>query len=161
MPRRPKSIALQNAFARPFITLLLVCHLAACSAVELAEGKKGIDVSPFRPGASRVEVETIVGSAIREWVSEEGIRFALYEFDKGIPGSGAGAAAMVLMDIAMLGVWELFWLGVEDEAKHGPHVMGRVLVSYDRNDIVLGLFNEFDKLPSDGRSKTIPTVLKP
>lgn len=145
--------------SRLILSLVLILATPACSAVDIARGESGLDVSGIQPGITRAEVENLLGTPQRTWVSEQGIRYATYEFDAGVAGEGAGgAAAAIFMDVATVGVWELFWPSMK---KDQPRTTGRVVISYDDRDVVLGLFDEFDELPPDGRSEMRPAVLGP
>ncbi len=145
--------------SRLILSLVLILATPACSAVDMARGERGLDVSGIQPGITRAEVENLLGTPRRTWVSEQGIRYATYEFDAGVPGNVAGGvAAGIFMDVATLGVWELFWPSLK---KHTPRTTGRAVISYDDRDVVLGLFDEFDELPPDGRSEKRPAVIEP
>jgi hypothetical protein len=48
-----------------------------------------------------------------------------------------------------MGLFELIAL-IEPEAFYAHH-RGRIIISFDENNMVLGAFGEFDELPPDGR----------
>jgi len=136
---------------------------AGCSVAEMARDVAGIDTSPIAPGVGRGEVEARLGAPAKSWVSEHGVSYALYAFDIGIPPNSAAAAATLFMDVATAGLWELFWALDEDlrrgiEETDRQRETGWVLVSYDDQDVVLGLFDQYDALPADGRSERRPEV---
>ena len=115
-----------------------------------------MDVSPVKIGMSKSDVERILGSPNREWVTSSGIIYCVYDYDAGVPPSAGDATAHVVMDIISLGAWE--WavpLYTYIESKPFPESRKReqMAVSYDFNGVVLGVFDhfgDFDVLPEDG-----------
>ena len=109
---------------------LFASPAAARGIADAVKGVPGVDVSTLTPGVARAAVESGLGAPARSWVSEHGVRYSLYEFDIGVPPSGATAAAMLVMDVATAGVWELVW-AADEELKLIDRKSGRVLVSFD------------------------------
>lgn len=114
-------------------------------------------MTPLQPGAARAAAEAILGSPVREWTSSAGVRYRTYEYDAGCPPRPGDAAALLFMNLATLGLWEVFMAVAkltkgEDPIKCHEHATERVVVAYDDQDLVLGIFDEFAELPADGRS---------
>ena len=152
------SIPFRAARLRVGLLVGLVAGLVAgCSVADSVNGVPGVDTSTIAPGVMRTEVESRLGAPVRSWVSEHGVRYSLYQFSIGVPPNGAATAAMVIMDVATAGIWEIFWAANED-LRQADRKSGRVVVSFDDKDVVLGLFDEFDMLPTDGRSDQRPKV---
>jgi len=121
-----------------------------CMAASALKGKQGLDVSTFKVGLNKADVEEILGSPVREWLTSSSIHYCVYDYDAGVPPSSAGAAGHIFMDIATLGVWEIFgaFVGLPEFRKRE-----RMAISYDADDIVIGVFDhfgDFDVLPVDG-----------
>ena len=123
-----------------------------CNVVELAKGRPHVDSSSLAPGVPRAEVEARLGAPERSWVSADGVRYSLYAFGTGVLASPTDAVTAVMFDIYYLGLPEL--LGTP---KYNADEF-RVVVSYDANDVALGLFDEHETLPTDGRSDRRPKV---
>lgn len=138
-----------------FVSLLLVCLMTTgCTVVAALQDVPGTDVSSVRPGADRHTVETIVGPPFREWSTGAGIRYCVYSYDGGRPGSGADASAMLIMDVISAGLFEFFiLLGTDGFERSG--LPKQMAVAYDGSDRVVGVFDDFgdfEALPADGTS---------
>ncbi len=152
------AITFRTARLRTGLLVGLIAGLAAgCSVADSMSGEPGVDVSLVTPGATRATVESKLGSPVRSWVSEHGVGYSLYQFDIGVPPNAWTTAANVVMDIATVGFWEVAW-ETEEHLKQSDRKSGRVVVSFDEKGVVLGLFDEFDVLPDDGRSDQRPEV---
>ena len=135
-PRRTSSASVRRLSL--LVAALLTALGTGCSVVELAEGRPGVDFSSLAPGVPRAEVEARLDAPVRSWISAEGVRYSLYEFDMGVPPNVGDAALMAMLTVYTLGLMEVLWAAnppVEESV--------RVVVSYDANDMVLGLFDEF------------------
>jgi len=141
------------------VAVMLGLALSGCVAAKVAGGKDGADMSAITIGSARADVEARLGEPIRHWRGDSVVSYAVYEFDKGVPARPGRAAAVVAVDVLLLGLLEVMFVDAKDEQIYGPSVRARVLVSYDKKARVIGLFNEFDKLPPDGRSHRRPAVL--
>lgn len=144
--------------------ITMVSVLTGCSAVWYATGEKGVDVTTIQPDITRVEAEAILGKPLRSWTSPTGVLYCIYEYDSGRPPRKGDAVAALIVNIISLGTFDLFWTFMESgkdfEEKQGyGRTTARVVVSYDHQDIILGVFGEFDELPPDGRS-TIPKPIQ-
>jgi hypothetical protein len=117
--------------------------------MKYAKSDDGVDISAVKPQAKREQVEEILGPCVRRWESEAGVRYCVYEYDGGYPGDPAEAAAWVALDIISLGLFEVFNAVDDSNLTKRSHVMERIVVSYDSDDTVLGVFDEFDVLPQD------------
>ncbi len=142
--------------------IIIVIVLTGCTVADYAAGEKGVDVSNVQPGITRAEVEAVLGEPVRSWTSSTGVFYCTYEYDSGRPPIPSEVAAHLFMDIATLGFWELIWPSIKQETPKGydePYdyddkyrTTDTVLISYDNQDIIIGVFGEFDELPPDGRS---------
>ena len=138
------------------LALILSAGGAGCAVVRVARGEPGVDVRSVQPGVARTEAEAILGPPLRQWVSATGIRYCTYEYDAGRPPSVGEAVGWVILDVVMFGIFELVALWMPPEKVFGKNSSARLVLSYDERDVVLGVFNEFDELPPDGRSEPHP-----
>ncbi len=144
-----------------YLAVTVFMLLAACGVADKLEPLAGTDVRPLRVGVPRAEAERVLESPFRQWSSEHGVSYALYEFDEGATPNYGDAVGIAIMDVITLGLFELFYaLDPEGtfQARH-DRTTGRVVVAYDEAGVVLGLFDEFAVLPPDGRSTERPVVL--
>jgi hypothetical protein len=122
-------------------------------AVQLAVGEKGVDLTKIQPGVTRANAETLLGPAVKEWVSPTGIRYATYNFDAGRPPRIVQAVLFLtggpMPELVYL---VRYFSGTINDAPFFERIMDRIVIAFDDRDVVLGLFNEFDPLPPDGRS---------
>jgi hypothetical protein len=128
--------------------------LSACSAMKELEGVPGTDISTVKVGTTRQQVESVLGTPKREWVTRADVRYCLYRYDAGVEPDPADAAALAFLDIASLGLAELFYAIDKRSRIYGPHKYPLIAVSYDREGVVLGVFydvGEFTAFPEDGR----------
>ena len=151
--RRPHRTSLASVrWFSLFVAGLLVALGTGCSVVELAKGRPHVDSSSLAPGVPRADVEARLGAPVRSWVSAEGVRYSLYAFGTGVLPAPTVAVTAAMLDIIYLGLPELIWT-----PKYNADEF-RVVVSYDANDVALGLFDEHETLPTDGRSDRRPKV---
>lgn len=118
------SLVLRNALL-PLLILIMVSSSTGCYPMKLAKGDKGVDVTSIQPGVTRMKAETALGPPMRRWVSTS-IRHATYEYKLGLVP---------------------YHLPIGDQ-----YIRDRIVLSYDDRDVILGIFNEFDDLPPNGRS---------
>jgi len=142
-----------NAVAMTVICLLLMA-VTGCTVSKLATPVEGKNVTTVQPGSTREQVEALLGACAREWNSETGIHYCMYEFYAGYPGDKASAAVWAVLDVMSLGLFELYpAIGVyPEDPTEGQHLKSRIIVSYDSDCNVLGVFDEFAVLPADGKS---------
>ena len=132
------------------VAALLVVLGTGCSAVELAKGRPFIDLSSLAPGVPRAEIEARLGAPEQSWISAEGVRYSLYAFGTGVHPAPTEAVRAAMLDIYYLVLPELL---------RTPNINAdefRVVVSYDANDVALGLFDEHETMPTDGHSDRRP-----
>ena len=134
------------------MVVLLVSFSTGCFAVKFAKGEKGIDVTGIQPGVTRANAEAILRPPVREWTSSTGIRYTTYYYDAGRPPNMPKAVGVVIMDLISAGIFELVVAINEPKPWTLDHITGRTVISYDDRAVVLGIFDEFDELPPDGRS---------
>ena len=139
-----------HGFLLPSVLVVLSILTTGCFAVKLAEGEKGANVTAIQPGLSRAHAEAILGPPVREWTLPTGTRCATYHYDAGLPPNLPDAVAFALMDLLTVGMFEV--AAANNKPPIANHMTDAVVISYNDRDVVLGIFDEFDKLPSDGRS---------
>ncbi|NJC88509.1 MAG: hypothetical protein FIB02_08260 [Desulfuromonas sp.] len=97
-------------------------------------------------------MQAIVGPPLREWTTAVEIRYGVYSYNGGRPGSAADASALLFMDVITAGLFEVFmFLGTNDFERSG--LMKQMAVAYDSNNLVVGAFDDFgdfEALPVDG-----------
>ena len=138
-------------FLPALVAILMVSFLTGCLAVKMAKGEKGADVTAIQPGVTRATAEAILGPPVREWTSSSRIRYSTYSYDAGRPPNMPVAVAVVILDLIFLGMFEL-QAAINGEPPPLDHITDRIVTSYDDRAVVLGIFDEFDELPPDGRS---------
>jgi hypothetical protein len=126
-------------------------------AVSLME-EKGVDASAVQPGASRAQAEAILGNAVKEWRSASGVRCGIYHYEAGRRADWDRAYGRAIINLATLGFADLFELIPNHpqfkfyEANRKRRTVVPIVVSFDVKEMILGIFDEFDELPPDGRS---------
>lgn len=144
--------------------LALIAALAStftgCTVAQLAGSDQGTDLTAIQPGITRAQAEAVLGTALKEWKSAPGVIYRMYQYDAGRPPLIGDAVAFGIMDVISLGAIEAF--AAYGNLTDDPHSLkkymdarrttARVVISYDERDIVLGVFDEFEELPADGRS---------
>jgi len=140
--------------ASPICVLALV---AGCVAIDAAKGRPGVDLEDVRSGATRADVESVTGAPLRSWTNDVGTTFRSYVVDAGRAGKlfgWDGAATVIAADILTLGLIEWVSPPRSDEAAReaflGSSETRTIIVAYDHEELVLGVFDEFDVLPADG-----------
>jgi hypothetical protein len=128
--------------------------LTGCVVVRSLRGEKGPDFGQLQPGVKRAVVETTLGQPLNEWMSPTDVRCALYEYNAGIPSHPGDAATAALLDVVTFGIFEVItyknsgWRHPGEYDRRRP----KVVIAYDARDVILGIFDEADELPPDGRS---------
>jgi hypothetical protein len=128
----------------------IILLLTGCAVRSALKSRREVDVSNIKPGSSRVEVERILGPSRREWRTSSDICYRVYILDLGVRGDEV--AGVVLLDAISLGFFELYNTMESFPLQRNSK---KVAVSYDSGDMVVGVFDcyeDFDKLPTDGRS---------
>ena len=147
--------SLKNAVAIGIACLFAVgLSLQGCAVAKLAQGKPGADISRVKPGISMTEAEFHLGVPKREWTTRMGVRYRAYDYDAGVEGSMADAAAFAFMDVCTVGLFELFYAIDPLPDMPGRWRYGHMAVSYDADGTVLGVFDQFgdfNRLPENGR----------
>lgn len=147
MPRLIRALA--------FVGLAL---LGGCSVTAALETEPGVDISSIAPGTTREHVEAIVGTPVKEWTALSNVHYCVYRYYGGKQPSHINATGRVFMDIATLGIGELVYLADAESAKRDREegkTYPLLAVSYDAQNIVIGVFPEFTQftaLPPDGRA---------
>ena len=128
--------------------------LAGCVAVRSWRGEKGADLGNIQPGVKRSAAETALGLPLGESVSATGVRYALYEYNAGIPPHPGDAVTAALLDVVTFGIFEIITYKNTGWRHPGEYDRRRirVVVAYDTRDVILGIFDEANELPPDGRS---------
>ena len=124
--------------------------LESCSAVTYATSSEGTDLQALQSSVSRAELEKLLGECIREWHSMSGVHFCTFDYDAGREGDLGNAALMATLGIATIGMTEL--LAASEGYEDLDHITKTIVVSFDGDGNVLGIFDEYAILPEDGRS---------
>lgn len=132
---------------------LLALWLGGCSSAYMLTGSPGTNTASIGPGTTSQVVESTLGKQQKEWRNGHGVIFRLYEFSGGRPSYPGYALLMGVAAVGTLGVLEVVGSNaVDNDKRHGRDTIPvRMIVSFDQSDIVLGVFEEFDYLPADGR----------
>jgi hypothetical protein len=135
------------------LVFITIFSLMGCYAIQIWKGDKRVDITALQPGVTRANAEAILGSPVRSWTSPTNIRYATYEYYAGTPPNPRMGVTWVFLDIGSLGVIEIMYaLGlVPFPASWDGMTWDRKVLSCD-DRVVLGIFDEFDELPLDGRS---------
>jgi hypothetical protein len=151
-PTAARSHPLKLLRGAALITALAM--LTGCVVVRSWRGEKGADVSQVQPGAKRAVAETALGLPLEEWVSQAGIRYALYEYNAGIPPHPGDAVTAALLDVVTFGIFEFITYKNTGWRHPGEYDRRRakIVIAYDARAVILGIFGEADELPPDGRS---------
>jgi hypothetical protein len=125
--------------------------LAGCLAVQQVKTTPGTNLNSVKGGATRSEVEALLGGPLRTWRPNERVVYRLYAYQRPLQADYAGAGFIVTMDVISAGMWELlFPIGEKKEDLQRRPPVARLWLSFDANDRVLGSFREMDVLPEDG-----------
>lgn len=143
---------------RPCLCSALILTMVSASmgctptVARLAKGEKGVDVSSIQPDVTRANAEAILGPPVRGWTSPTGIRYATYTYDAGVPPNMKKATAFAVFNLMFFFLPEIVEPQRKNPLWYPTHIVERVAISYDDRDVILGIFDEFDDLPPDGRS---------
>jgi hypothetical protein len=128
--------------------------LSGCVVVRSWRGEKGPDFSHIQPGAKRAVIETALGEPLNEGVFPTNVRYAVYEYNAGIPSHPGDAGTAALLDVVTFGIFEIItyknsgWRHPGEYDRRRP----KIVVTYDPRDVILGIFDEGAEVPEDGRS---------
>lgn len=142
------------ALLRGAALVAVLAMLTGCVVVRSLRGEKGADFSHVQPGVKRSVIETALGQPLNEGVSSTNVRYAVYEYNAGIPSHPGDAATAALLDVVTLGVFEIItyknsgWRHPGEYDRRRP----KIVVTYDPRDVILGIFDEGAELTEDGRS---------
>jgi hypothetical protein len=135
------------------------CALAAllaggCTTEKWARAQPPQDISAVAPGTTRAQVEALLGKPKREWTTPLGVRYGLYHYDGGARADPS-MHLLSLITVLTFGMPELFIASDKDPRGEpgSPERARNVAVSFDANDVVIGVFrdiSEFAALPADG-----------
>lgn len=147
------------------LVLLTTLFIAGCSIPAALKGRPGADTSVVAKGSMRDDIEEAIGTPEREWQSIEGVTYCFYEFDGGIKPFSGRAIGWSLYDIATFGGLELAAaIDGNDTFTDPDSLLGAdrasLIISYDAEGAVLGVFNEGDQLPPDGIALPEDSTLK-
>jgi hypothetical protein len=134
--------------------LVALTMLAGCVVVRSILGEKGAEVGHIQPGTKRSAAEAVLGAPAEEWVSPAGVRYALYEYNAGIPPHYGDAMVAVALDVVSFGVFEIIAYNRTQGRHPGEYDRrkGKVVISYDAYQVILGIFDESAEPPLDGKS---------
>jgi hypothetical protein len=140
------------------MALAALTATSGCSVAESLRTEPGTDISSIQPGATRQQVEAVVGKPVRQWRTNLGVLYCVYQHYGGKDASYATATGQVFLNVATLGLAELLYQMDPEamkRANEGEMKRAVIAVSYDAQDTVLGVFSDFSQfavLPPDGRS---------
>lgn len=89
---------------RVMLLSFVVATLAGRTAARIAAGRSGADISSIVPGATRAQVEAIVGEPVREWITSAGVHYRLYRYDAGVAPDKTGAVFFGFFEAISLGI---------------------------------------------------------
>jgi hypothetical protein len=130
------------------LVFITIFSLMGCYAIQVWKGDKRVDITALQPGVTRANAEAILGSPVRSWTSPTSIRYATYEYYAGTPPNRW--SDLGFLDIGKWRHRDCVALGLVPASWDGMTWDRKVLSCDDR--VVLGIFDEFDELPLDGRS---------
>ena len=119
-------------YEKGVLLVLVLIVLSGCSVGMAISGKEEPNLSAFRVGSTRGEVELQLGSPVSSVTTPEGKRVDMYEYELGNKPSGGRAIGHGVMDLLTLGLWEV--IGTPIEGFQGEKK--RVTIRYDAKDIV-------------------------
>jgi len=135
-----------------FLIMALLQVESGCAAWMLATGDNGSDMSTVQPGVSLDEAERLLRSPVTQWVSSTGITYRVYEYDTGSPPNLLEAWHAAIFSFITMGIAEPFLISNEVARSRKELTYQRVNVSVDAQGVILGIFDEFEKLPENGIS---------
>ena len=100
-----------------------------------------------RQGGRTLEIQRLIGRSLRSWTPTGGTRFEIYGFDAGYAPDPDRARQMLLGDLLSLGALEL----VPYTHQPGSKITQHLIIVFDDDDIVLGVFDWLEPLPLDGQ----------
>ena len=126
---------------------LVAALISGCSVGRALESGPSVQISSIKAGATREQVEQHVGTPLQAWVTRTGVQYCTYHYAEYEPNLRA-AAGLVLLNVLSFGMFE----GYVGEGIHVSHEqrIATLAVSYDQNDVVLGVF------PDIGERKDFP-----
>ena len=143
----------------------LAAKLGVCVAAALISGcasvgkalhsGPGVQISSIRTGTTRGQVEERFGTPLQAWATATGVQYCTYHYVHYEPNLPA-AAFIAVMDVLTLGWFE--GSSGEIQVSH-KHRIATLAVSYDQNDVVLGVFLDIGEgrdLPDDGLPASAP-----
>jgi hypothetical protein len=148
MTHRPKSL-----LAAGLAATILVMGCESMLSVRQARGEPGDDLGPIRSAATRTDVESRLGPAVRSWTTDLGVEYRLYRYDGGTPPD-RGAWLLLPIDVLTLGLPSLLDKTMPDDPLEREARTRTLAVAFDRAGSVLGVFvdvGDFTALPADGR----------
>lgn len=154
------SFCIEHFGAKSSKILALIVSLfifTGCTVVMLASGQKGKDVTGVKLGSSRVEAEAVLGNPVREWRSTTGVFYCTYKYDCGCEPEPGLALAWLILDVATVFVLEaVIWSSLDLNKSACDY--NRILIAYNSNSQIIGIFEEFEALPRDGCSTKYTSV---
>lgn len=116
-------------------SLALVCSLSlsACSVGMAINGQKEPDLNVVKRGVHRSDIEVHFGAPMSIQTHRNGSITAVYEYEVGKESSPGRAVAHGVMDVLILGIWEV--VGTPVEACKGDHF--HLTVTYDKDGNVI------------------------
>jgi hypothetical protein len=134
---------------------------SGCTVAQFAAGDNGVDLTAVQPSITQAHAEAVLGPAVNEWKATSRVIYRVYEYDAGRAPRIADAVAFGIMDVISLSLREAFEAlanATGDSRSMKRYIdehrtTARVVISCDENDVIFGVFDEFEELPVDGRAK--------
>ncbi len=147
-------IRLQLVMALAILTMLS----GGCTSAYLLQGDAGANLTTIKPGVSATTATQVLGAPKREWRNTSGVLFRLYVYDGGRDSQPGMALFSGVMAIGTLGITEvMFNKAIDNDKALGREwkYPARLIIAYGADDNALGIFEEFDYLPADGRNPAV------
>lgn len=151
------------------LALLVMAAMAGgCSVQQSLTAQPGTDLSVLVPGATRTQVESVLGPPIKSLRTRGGVAYSTYYIRADTEHRTDLALANAGLDVVTLGLWELVYRRQGYlENRPRSEVMA---VTYDDADRVIDLFPDFNyiaEVPADGRrartgqATSVPAATEP
>lgn len=144
----------------PTLATAVLLLLGGCIVAESLHTAPPTQLAVLKPGSTGAEAAKLLGEPMRTWRPNEQVVYRLYPYKRALKVSYTSLTGGVVMDVITLGGFELLMpLGEKEGDLHRRPSVARVWISFDSTDHLLGVFQEMDELPEDG--KPVPPAPPP